>query len=115
MSDVEPTSLTDLFLMTNFRSHTTGLPMTIWIGPRGHAQHAARIKVQMNHRQRFDFDNLAVVSVEDDPPEVKEGSLSDPDLALVRRYIALNKQAILDHWHELTDGSELVRVLKRLP
>ena len=42
-------------------------------------------------------------------------ALSADDLALVRRYIALNKQAILDHWHELTDGSELVRVPKRLP
>ena len=65
--------------------------------------------------EQFDINNLAVVSVEDDPPQVKEGSLSAADLALVRRYIALNKQAILDHWAEKTDGVELVRALKRLP
>jgi hypothetical protein len=36
------------------------------------------------------------------------------DLALVRRYILLNRQAILDHWNEYTDGVELIRALKSL-
>lgn len=73
------------------------------------------IKVQMDHRQRFDIDQLAVVSVEDDPPQVIEGPLDAADLDLVRRYIALNKQAIMDHWQEKTDGVELSRALKPLP
>ena len=89
--------------------------MNIWIGPRGHARHAARIKVQMDHRQQFDVDQLAVVSVEDDPPQVLEGRLDAADLDVVRRYIALNKQTILDHWLERTDGIELSRALKPLP
>jgi hypothetical protein len=46
---------------------------------------------------------------------VKEGTLSAADLDLVRRSIALNKQAILDHWHEKIDGIELSGALKRLP
>jgi hypothetical protein len=102
----------ELFFMVNVRGRSSGLPMNVWIGPRGHARHAARIKVQMNHRQAFDIDQLAVVSVEDDPPQVMEGQLSAADLALVRRYIALNKAAILDHWHERTDGIELSRALR---
>jgi hypothetical protein len=32
----------------------------------------------------------------------------------VRRYILLNRQAILDHWNEYTDGVELIRALKSL-
>lgn len=104
----------ELFLMVNVRGRTSGLPMNVWIGPRGHARHAARIKVQMDHREAFDIDQLAVVSVEDDPPQVLEGRLSSTDLGLVRRYIALNKTAVLDHWHERTDGVELSRALKRL-
>jgi hypothetical protein len=104
----------ELFLMVNVRGRTSGLPMNVWIGPRGHARHAARIKVQMDHRETFDIDNLAVVSVEDNPPEVKEGSLSAADLDLVRRYITQNRSAILDHWHERTDGVELSRALKPL-
>jgi RNase adaptor protein for sRNA GlmZ degradation len=104
----------DLFLMVNVRGRSSGLPMNIWVGPRGRARHAARIKVQMDHREQFDIDNLAVVSVEDDPPEVKAGHLDAADLDLVRRYIALNRQAILDHWQETTDGVELSRALRAL-
>jgi hypothetical protein len=108
------TAIDELFLMVNVRGRSSGLPMNIWIGPRGHARHAARVKVQMDHRAQFDIDRLAVVSVEDDPPQVMEGSLAAADLALVRRYISRNKQAILDHWREKTDGIELSRALERL-
>jgi hypothetical protein len=104
----------ELFTMVNLRSRSTGLPMNIWIGPKGHARHASRIKVQMDHREQFDLENLAAVSVETDPPEVVEGHLGAGDLALVRRYVTLNRQAILDHWRETTDGVELARALKAL-
>jgi hypothetical protein len=111
------TTLSDaeLFVMVNLRGRSSGLPMNVWIGPRGRARHAARIKVQMDHRDQFDIDNLAVVSVQDEPPQLVEGHLDAADLDLVRRYIALNKQAILDHWHERTDGAEVIRALQRLP
>jgi hypothetical protein len=104
----------ELYTMVNLRSRSTGLPMNIWIGPRGHARHASRIKVQMDHREQFDFEQLAVVSVETDPPQVMEGYLGASDLELVRRYIALNRTAILAHWREATDGVELVLALKPL-
>src|SRR4051812_28435910 len=64
----------ELFLMVNMRGRSTGLPINIWIGPRGHARHAARIKVQQDHSERFDIDNLAVVSIEDEPPRVVAGN-----------------------------------------
>jgi hypothetical protein len=102
----------ELFLMVNVRGRSSGLPMNVWIGPRGRARHAARIKVQMDHREQFDIDHLAVVSVEDDPPRIIEGQLSAVDLEQIRRYIAINKAAILDHWRERTDGIELSRSLQ---
>ncbi len=103
-------SITDdeLFLMVKVRGRSSGLPMNIWIVPRGHARHAARIKVQMNHPE-----NLAVVSVAD-IPQVIEGQLDAADFDRVRRYILLNRQAILDHWAERTDGIELGRALRPL-
>lgn len=104
----------ELFLMVNVRGRSSGLPMNIWIGPRGHARHAARIKVQMDHREQFDIGQLAVVGVEGEP-QVIEGHLGAADLNRVRRYIALNRQAILDHWDERTDGVELARALRPLP
>jgi hypothetical protein len=105
----------ELFTMVNVRGRSSGLPMNIWIGPRGHARHAARIKAQMDHRQQFDLERLAVVSIEDDPPRLVEGDLDAADLELVRRYIVLNREAILDHWREQTDGVELSRALRALP
>lgn len=104
----------ELFQMVNVRGRSSGLPMNVWIGPRGHARHAARIKVQMNHSERFEPDSLAVVSVAD-PPRVIEGHLEATDLEQVRRYIVLNRAAILDHWAERTDGIELGRALRPLP
>ena len=103
----------DLFATVNIRGRSSGLPMNMGIGRRGKAQHAARIKVQMDHSRDFNIDNPAMVSVEEDPPEVKEGTLS-VDLASVRRFIALNKPAIIDHWYERIDGVELSQALKRL-
>ncbi len=35
--------------MANLYPRTTGLPMTVWVGPRGNARHDVRIKVNMTH------------------------------------------------------------------
>jgi hypothetical protein len=104
----------ELYTMINLRGRYTGLPMNIWIGPRGHARHAPRIKVQMDHRDQFDLGKLAVVGIGTDRPQIIEGDLSASDLGLVRRYIALNRQVILNHWRGETDGVELVQALKPL-
>ena len=100
--------------MVNLRGRSTGLPMNVWVGPRGRARHASRIKVQMDHREAFDLEHLAVVSVETDPPKVVEGKLSAGDLEQVRAWIRLNRAAILAHWREEMDGIELGRALKPL-
>jgi hypothetical protein len=102
------------FAMVNLRGRSTGLPMNVWVGPRGGARHASRIKVQMDHREQFDMENLAVVSVETDAPMVVEGELTRNDLDLVRRWIDLNREAILAHWREETDGVELGQALRAL-
>ena len=82
----------DPFFAVNLAGRTTGLPMNIWLSPQGQAGHTARIWVQRNHREQFDIDHVAVVSVEEAPPQVIEGRLSALDLNRVRRYIALNRK-----------------------
>jgi hypothetical protein len=104
----------DAFFAVNLRGRTTGLPMNIWLSPRSHALRAARIWVQTDHREQCDIDHVAVVSVEEAPAQVIEGRLGATDLNRVRRYIAQNREAILDHWHGRTDGAELSRSLKPL-
>ena len=102
-------------MTVDIHGRSSGLPMNVLLGARGHARHAARINVQMDRHEHFDMGNLAVVSVEDVPPQVVEGRLDTADLDRVRRYIALNRQAILDHWAERTDGIELGHALQPLP
>jgi len=82
-------SKADPFAMVCLRSHSTGLRNNVWLGSRRHARHSARVLVQMDHRTQFDLDDLATISVEDDPPRLLEGQLSAADLAAVQRVRAV--------------------------
>ena len=70
------------FEMANLYPATTGLPMTVWVSPRGHARHGARVKVNVSHGRRMDLDQTAVVTIRP-APRLVEGSLSSGDLAAV--------------------------------
>ena len=39
----------ELFEMGNLFPGTTGLPMTVWVSPRGNARHDVGIKVHVTH------------------------------------------------------------------
>jgi hypothetical protein len=43
------------------------------------------------------------------------GHLSAADLRAIAQWVALNEQAILDHWNGLTDGVQLGQQLRRQP
>jgi hypothetical protein len=101
----------ELFAMTNLYPRSTGLPMVIWVGPRYGAAQDVRIKVSQAHGQRMDPGNLAVVGLRP-APHIVAGRLGAADLAAVTRWIALNEAAILDHWNELIDGTELSQRLR---
>ena len=93
----------ELFEMSNLFPDTTGLPMTIWVGPRGHAQHDARVKVSMAHGPRMDISNTAVVGIRPSPHLVT-GSLATPDRLLVEKWILANHGALIDLWDGRIDG-----------
>jgi hypothetical protein len=98
----------DLLLMTNLYPATTGLPMVIWVGPSYGVSHDVRIKVS-----QADPGNLAVVALRPQP-HVVAGQLAAADLRAVSQWLALNQQAILDHWNGLTDGVQLGQQLRPL-
>jgi hypothetical protein len=104
----------DLFTMTNLYPRRTGLPMTVWVSPRGHARHAVRIKVNMAHGQRMTIGNTAVVRLQP-VPRVISGLLSADDRLAIFQWIAMNEQALLDHWNGLIDGGDLIERLRPLP
>jgi hypothetical protein len=103
----------ELFEMGNLYPRTTGLPMTIWLGPRGNARHDVRIKVNMTHGDRMTIDNTAIVGVRP-TPHVIAGQLSYDDERPVSEWIRLNEQAIVAYWNGDIDTLELVQALKRL-
>lgn len=94
----------DLYEMANLFPRTTGLPLTIWVSPRGRARHAARIKVSLTPG-RMDIGHTAVVGIRP-RPRLIEGDLSPADFELVSRWINLNAAALLDFWNETIDSVE---------
>lgn len=95
----------DPFLSVPLRARATGLSRNSWISDQ-------RVAVQMDDREQFGLDHIAWVSVEDDTPQLVEGSLDANVLEAVRDYIVLNRQAILDHATGLTDSAELIHRLQ---
>jgi|SRR5580704_4156377 hypothetical protein len=104
----------ELFEMANLYPRTTGLPMTVWVGPRGNARHDVRIKVNMAHGNQMTIDNVAVVGVRP-TPHIIAGTLSANDERAVSEWVNLNASAIIKYWEGKIDTLELVQFLKRLP
>jgi hypothetical protein len=104
----------ELFLMVNLYPARTGLPMTVWAGPRGKARHAPRIKVNMVHGNRMDLTNTAVVGILP-VPHLIAGHLSASDLAAVFNWIDRNRAVLLDHWNGVIDGGEMAARSRPLP
>ena len=104
----------DIFHMTNLSPRMTGLPMAIWVSPRGNARHDVRVKVNMAHGRQMSIDNTAVVALRPSP-RVMAGRLTPDDLRLVTEWIQLNFQPIIDYWDEKLDTDQFLGTLKPLP
>jgi hypothetical protein len=112
--DLEVASDCDLFEMANLYPRDTGLDVTIWVSPRGHARHDARIKVRMSPGDRMDADNTATVAVRPQP-RVQHGILSKEDENAVSRWIGLNEAALVGYRDGALSTVEFVQKLVRLP
>jgi hypothetical protein len=104
----------DIFEMTNLSPRMTGLPMSVWVSPRGNARHDVRIKVNMTHGRQMNIDNTAIVAVRPSP-RVVAGHLTTDDRRVVAEWTALNADAIIDYWDEKLDTDQFLGRLKRLP
>jgi hypothetical protein len=104
----------ELYEMANLYPRTTGLPMTVWVGPRGNARHDVRIKVNLTHGNQMNIDNTAVVGVRP-APHLVAGRLSSDDERLVFEWIRLNVDTIIAYWDGNFDTAELIQNLNSLP
>ena len=104
----------ELYEMANLYPRTTGLPMTVWVGPRGHARHDVRIKVNLTHGNQMNIDNTAVVGVRP-APHLVAGRLPSDDERLVFEWVRLNVDTIIAYWDGNLDTAELIQNLRPLP
>ena len=110
----DATDADELFEMANLYPRTTGLPMTVWVSPRGNGRHDVRIKVNMTHGNQMTVDNTAVVAVRP-TPHVVAGRLSTDDEQAVFAWIVLNASAIVAYWNGDIDTVQLSQMLKPVP
>jgi hypothetical protein len=104
----------DLFEMANLFPATTGLPMTVWVSPRGNARHDVRIKVHMAHGNQMNPANTAVVAVRPSP-RVVAGRLAPDDERAVLEWISLNEAALIAYWDGQLDTVQFGHLLRRPP
>jgi len=104
----------DIFFMTNLSPRMTGLPMAVWVSPRGDARHDVRIKVNTTHGNRMTIEDTAVVAVRP-APRVVAGRLTPEDRRLVADWVRLNFEAIIGYWDNELDTGQLLERLKVLP
>ena len=104
----------DIFFMTNLSPRMTGLPMAVWVSPRGNARHDVRIKVNTSHGNRMTIEDTAIVAVRP-APRVVAGRLTPEDRRLVADWIRLNFEAIIAYWDNEFDTGQFIERLKLLP
>jgi len=103
----------DLFEMANLFPVTTGLPMTLWVSPRGNARHDVRVKVNMTHGNQMNPANTAVVAVRP-APRITAGRLSSDDERAVFQWVSLNEAALVAYWDGQIDTIQLGHLLQPL-
>jgi hypothetical protein len=114
MQQVREPESDELFEMANLFPRTTGLPMTVWVSPRGNACHDVRVKVNMTDRNQMTISNTAVVGVRP-TPQVITGQFSPSDEQAIFEWLALNADALVEYWEGRVDTIQLGQALKRLP
>ncbi|MGH7059993.1 MAG: hypothetical protein ACREFH_06390 [Stellaceae bacterium] len=95
--------------------HQTGLPMAVWITENDGHPHDARVKVSTLHGGRGSWRAAVSMAVRSSPREIVPGSLPAADVALVSRWIELNRAVIIDLWDQAITPDEAIARLQRLP
>lgn len=104
----------DLYELANLFPEDTGLPVTVWVSPRGRARHAARIKVCRGAGNRMVPSPTAIVAIEPES-ELVECRLRADHLSPVMRWVTLNREALLAYWNGQIGTGALINCLQRVP
>jgi Domain of unknown function (DUF4160) len=99
----------EFFDMANLFPKHTGLPFVVWISYRGAARHDIRVKVSPGPKAL----PLEMASIAIRPDiRVVEGSLSGGDLALLSKWIEMNRDVLLRYWEGDIDTKDAIEAIQ---
>jgi hypothetical protein len=93
----------------------TGLPMAVWITENDGYPHDVRVKVSTLHGGRGSWRAAPSIGVRPSLHEIVPGSLPAADVALVSRWIELNRDVIIDLWDGAITPRQVYQRLRKLP
>jgi hypothetical protein len=103
----------DFFLSSHLNPAHTGLPFVVWITLRQEDCTDARIWISQSAKTSpSEFMTVSIC------PDVRviEGQITDSDLALLRRWIELNRRVIEAHWRgEIEWSEEAMDAIRHIP
>ncbi|HTW68212.1 MAG TPA: hypothetical protein VME17_26535 [Bryobacteraceae bacterium] len=100
-----------LFELANLSPKRTGLPFVVWISPKAGAPHDVRVKISKG--PKVNPAELISVAIPPDVHVVGGGEMSAPDLALLRKWLALNQDVIIKYWEgEIEYTEDAISALK---
>jgi hypothetical protein len=83
------------FEMANLRPERTGLPFVVFISQKGGARYDARVELARGAKVRPS--EMITVAVRP-TPRIIRGKINAQEFDLVRRWIELNMDVLLDYW-----------------
>jgi hypothetical protein len=92
----------------------TGLLMAVRITENDGYPHDVRVKVSALHGGTGSWPTTPSIVVRPQPREVVPGGLPASDVALVNRWIDLNRDVIIDYWNGAIDFDEVKPRLRQL-
>ena len=98
----------------SYRKNVTGVNNTIFISTKGNTRHAARIKIAIDPTDSVDPRSKTASLAISDGAEVAGEAVPPRELDQARRFIALNRDVLLDYWDYKIDTDELRRRLKSI-
>jgi hypothetical protein len=115
MSEISLDDLTEDWASVERLPHQSGLLMAVWITENDGYPHDVRVKVSTLHGGRGSWRAAVSMAVRPMPREIVPGSMSAADVALVSRWIELNRAVIIDFWNQAITPDEAIARLQKLP
>ena len=101
------------YVDANLSPKRTGLPFVVWISPKAGAPHDVRVKVSRG--PKVHPSEWISVAVRPEAHVVGGGKMSGHDLELLRRWIDLNRDALIKYWEgEIEYTEDAIAALKAI-